>query len=153
MRKQRLLWTVLVINVPTRLLSLGEALQIGRARWPIELLFKLWKSQGRIDESTGAKLHRVLCELYAKLVAMIVQRFRLTVAHGSRIDRSVHITLAPKHGMPMHLARQDGRFAASAVSGNVHEMVNLSRADATTRPATIPITSGQAAPLRKRRAA
>jgi hypothetical protein len=41
LRKQRLLGTVLVANVPTRLLSLEEALEIGRARWQIELLFKL----------------------------------------------------------------------------------------------------------------
>jgi hypothetical protein len=62
-----------VTNVPTRLLSLEEALEIGRARCHIELLFKLWKSHGQIDESTSAKLHRVLCELCAKLVAMISQ--------------------------------------------------------------------------------
>jgi hypothetical protein len=40
--------------VPTRLLALEEALEIGRVRWQIELLFTLWKSQGGIDESTRA---------------------------------------------------------------------------------------------------
>src|SRR6185437_1695170 len=68
-------WTVFVTNVPTGLLSLDEALEIGRARWQIELLFKLWKRDGQIDESTSGKPNRVLCELYAKLVAMIVQHW------------------------------------------------------------------------------
>jgi IS4 transposase len=79
----------LVTNVPTRLLSLEEALEIGRARWQIELLFKLWKSQGRIDESTSAKPDRVLCELYAKLVAMILQHWVLLVSGWEHADHSL----------------------------------------------------------------
>jgi hypothetical protein len=89
LRKQRLLRTVLVTVVPMRLLSLDEALEIGRARWPIELLFNLWKSQGRIDESTSAKPHRVLCELYAKLVAMIIQHWVLLVSGWEQVDPSL----------------------------------------------------------------
>jgi len=82
-------WTVLVTNAPAELLSLEEALEIGRARWQIELLFKLWKSEGRIDESTSEKPHRVLCELYAKLVAMIVQHWVLLVSGWEHPDRSL----------------------------------------------------------------
>lgn len=82
-------WTVFVTNAPTALLSLEEALVIGRARWQIELLFKLWKSEGQIDESTSAKPYRVLCELYAKLVAMIVQHWVLLVSGWEHVDRSL----------------------------------------------------------------
>ena len=71
------------------LLSLEEALEIGRARWQIELLFKLWKSEGRIDESTSQKPYRVLCELYAKLVAMVVQHWVLLVSGWEHVDRSL----------------------------------------------------------------
>ena len=41
----------------------------------IELLFKLWKSHGAIDESRSAHPWRILCELYAKLLAMVVQHW------------------------------------------------------------------------------
>ena len=82
-------WTVFVTNVPTPLLSLEEAIEIGRARWQIELLFKLWKSQGRIDESTSMKPDRILCELYAKLVAMLVQHWVLLVSGWEHADRSL----------------------------------------------------------------
>jgi Transposase DDE domain len=82
-------WTVFVTNVPTALLSLEEALEIGRARWQIELLFKLWKSEGQIDESTSEKPYRVLCELYAKLVAMILQHWVLLVSGWEHVDRSL----------------------------------------------------------------
>ena len=44
-------WTIFVTNVPTERLTLREALVLWRMRWQIELLFKLWKSQGHVDES------------------------------------------------------------------------------------------------------
>jgi Transposase DDE domain len=64
-------------NVPTDRLTLQEALVLGRARWQIELLFKLWKSQGGIDESRSAHPWRQLCELYAKLLGMVIQHWVL----------------------------------------------------------------------------
>ncbi len=39
-------WTVFITNAPRALLSLDEALVLGRARWQIEVLFKLWKRHG-----------------------------------------------------------------------------------------------------------
>ena len=46
-----------------------------RIRWQIELIFKLWKDQGRIDEWRTENPMRILCEFYAKLVAMIIQHW------------------------------------------------------------------------------
>src|SRR5262249_61845019 len=53
-------WTVLVTNVPAARLTLGEALVLARVRWQIELLFKLWKSHGRVDEPRSTKPRRHL---------------------------------------------------------------------------------------------
>ena len=52
-------WTIYLTNVPTDRLTLGEALVLGHARWQIELLFKLWKSHGAIDESRSAHPWRI----------------------------------------------------------------------------------------------
>jgi hypothetical protein len=82
-------WTLLVTNVPPALLSLREALVLARARWQIELLFKLWKSHGHIDESRSGKPWRVLCEVYAKLLAMVVQHWLLLTGCWAYPDRSV----------------------------------------------------------------
>jgi hypothetical protein len=73
-------WTILVTNTPVALLCLREALVLMRARWQVELLFKLWKSHGHIDESRSGKPWRALCEVFAKLLAMVVQHWLLLVS-------------------------------------------------------------------------
>jgi DDE family transposase len=82
-------WTVFVTNIPVERLSLGEALVLGRMRWQIELLFKLWKSQGHVDESRSTKPWRILCEVYAKLLAMLVQHWVFLVSFWTYPDRSL----------------------------------------------------------------
>src|SRR5919204_870590 len=82
-------WTLLVTNAPPELLSLREALVLARARWQSELLFKLWKSHGHIDESRSGKPWRVLCEVYAKLLALVVQHWLLLTGCWAYPDRSL----------------------------------------------------------------
>jgi hypothetical protein len=68
-------WVIFLTNVPPARLSVAEVLVLARARWQIELLFKLWKSHGRVDESRSAKPYRILCEVYAKLLIMLMQHW------------------------------------------------------------------------------
>jgi hypothetical protein len=68
-------WNLFVTNVPEDHLSLDEALVLVRARWQIELLFKLWKSQGQVDTWRTHNPWRILCEVYAKLLAQVVQHW------------------------------------------------------------------------------
>jgi DDE family transposase len=72
-------WTLLVTNAPKDLLSFEEALVMARARWQIELLFKLWKQHGLLDESRSAKPWRQLCELYAKMLGLLIQHWLLVL--------------------------------------------------------------------------
>lgn len=81
-------WHVCITNVPACLLSLAEAGILLGARWQIELLFKLWKSHGGVDRSRGRRPLRVLCEVYAKLLAMVVQHWMLLVCVGSFVQWS-----------------------------------------------------------------
>lgn len=68
-------WTLVVTNVPRARLSLPEALVLLRLRWQIERLFRLWKEHGQIDEWRSKNPWRILCELYGKLCAMIIQQW------------------------------------------------------------------------------
>jgi hypothetical protein len=61
--------------------------------------------------------------------------------------------MAPRYGLPVRIDRQDGRFQATPVRGDLAEMVDLTRSDASTRSYTISFPSFDARPARRRRAA
>jgi hypothetical protein len=82
-------WTVLVTNVPRGLLSVEEAVALARMRWQIELIFKLWKGRGGVDEFRSARPAAALCELYGKLLAQVVRHWVVVVGAWSRRDRSL----------------------------------------------------------------
>ncbi len=69
-------------------MTLQEALVLGHARWQIELLFQLWKSDGSIDESRSGRPWCILCELYAKLIAMVIQHCVLLMSCWRAPNRS-----------------------------------------------------------------
>ncbi len=58
-------------------------------------------------------------------LSMMLQRFRLAVVSGVRIDRIVRITMQPRHGLPVSVFENDRQFAASGVRGQIREMVAL----------------------------
>jgi Transposase DDE domain len=72
-------WTIIITNVPRSMLSLPQAFVVMRARWQVELLFKLWKQEALVDEWTTGNPWRILCEVYAKLLAMVVQHWMLVL--------------------------------------------------------------------------
>jgi hypothetical protein len=82
-------WTVYVTNAPVELVSLEEALVLGRVRWQVEMVFKLWKSQGQIDEWRSAKPWRILCEVYAKLLGMVIEHWVMLTGSWKYPDRSL----------------------------------------------------------------
>ena len=82
-------WTILITNIPAEMVSLEEALIVVKVRWQIELLFKLWKSQGRVDRWRTEKAARILCEVYAKLLALVLQQWILAVSCWVYPDRSL----------------------------------------------------------------
>lgn len=61
-------WTLWLTNAPSHLLTLDEALVLGRTRWQIELLFKRWKSLAGVGHSRSQQPWTGLCEVYAKLL-------------------------------------------------------------------------------------
>jgi len=120
-------WTLLVTNAPACLLSLADALVLLRARWQVELLFKLWKSHGHIDESRSAKPWHVLCDVFAKLLAMVVQHWLLLTGCWAYPDRSLTkaaqtishhaLQLASTLACPLLLARAIGLIHRCLAAG------------------------------------
>jgi len=97
-------WEVLATNVPAEWLSLAQAWELARVRWQIELLFKLWKSHGQVDESRSDKPWRILCEVYAKLLGQLIQHWLLVLTCWVYPDRSLTKAAQTIRKQAFHLA-------------------------------------------------
>jgi len=82
-------WSIYVTNATPEQLTTEEVIVMIRIRWQIELLFKLWKDVIDIDDWRTEQVWRILCEVYAKLIACIVQHWLLLVGQLHAIDRSM----------------------------------------------------------------
>ena len=83
-------WTIFVTNCEAELLTWKEVVVAYRARWQIELLFKLWKSHNRMAAlETVASPQRQMAVLYVKLIGVIVQHWMLLSAAWSDVERSL----------------------------------------------------------------
>jgi hypothetical protein len=82
-------WTILLTDAPSKWLRLEEALILLRERWQMELLYKLWKQHGQIDEWRTTHSWRVLCELYAKLIGMVLQHWLMVLFAWQNAQRSM----------------------------------------------------------------
>lgn len=82
-------WTLVITNVPQDRLSLKEALILLRVRWQVELLFKLWKSHAQVDEWRSHNPWRILCELYAKLIGVVILHWVCLTSFWERPNRSL----------------------------------------------------------------
>jgi hypothetical protein len=114
-------WNVLVTNAPPGLLGLREAFAVRRVRWQIELVFKVFKSEGKVGEARSRCPHRALCELYAKLLGQVVQQWALLAAgyvmlrhsarRAARRVRKRALRLLRALGCAEALAREVARLA------------------------------------------
>jgi hypothetical protein len=82
-------WTLLITDVPRTQLSLSEALVLLRERWQMELLYKLWKQDGQVDEWRTANPWRILCEVYAKLIGLLLQHWLMVLFAWQEPQRSL----------------------------------------------------------------
>lgn len=110
-------WTIVLTNVPISMLAPAEISILLRLRWQIELLFKLWKSQGQLDESRSEKPWRQLCEVYAKLLGLVIQHWILLVCGWQDPARSLVKAgqTIRAHGLELASAFKTGRQALLAV--------------------------------------
>jgi hypothetical protein len=97
-------WTIYVTNVPVELLSTQEVFILGRYRWQIELLFKLWKSDLEVDKWASRKPERILCEIYTKLIGAIVTHWLLLVGCWHNPQRSLRQAMPTIRGLAWQFA-------------------------------------------------
>jgi hypothetical protein len=75
-RKQRLQqWLLVLTNVEGSVLDAQQVVALMRLRWQIELWWKLCKQEGKIDTWRSGKPQRILSELYAKLLGLLLEHW------------------------------------------------------------------------------
>jgi len=111
-------WTVFATNAGEPLLALEQAIVLMRLRWQIELLFKLWKQHGRLDKWRSEKPWRILGELYAKLIGIIIQHWLLLTSAFSNPARSLvkAVKTIRRHAM---------QVACAVASGELHQLLEV----------------------------
>jgi hypothetical protein len=115
-------WNILVTNAPRQLLSVYEAFDVRRVRWQVELVFKVFKSEGGLAGSRAEKSWRVLCELYAKLLAQVVQQWLLLAAGYRMLRHSVRRAARRVRRVASQVLR-----ALSSVEALAAEVVRLAK--------------------------
>jgi hypothetical protein len=101
-------WNVYVTNAREELLSIEEVVVFARLRWQIELMFKHWKSDGKLARSRSKKPDRLLSEVFAKLLGLILEHwvllqscwgeFRISLRRASKaVRRCAMMILATFH--------------------------------------------------------
>ena len=68
-------WDIYITNVDASLLTAEQIAPIYSIRWQIELMFKSFKSVGKINETRRNKAENILCEVYAKLITQVLRHW------------------------------------------------------------------------------
>ena len=72
-------WNIYITNIGADLLTPEQITVIARIRWQIELMFKCFKSIGKVHTSRSKKPYRILCEVYAKLIVALIRHWVMLV--------------------------------------------------------------------------
>src|SRR5690606_21264174 len=77
-QKLRLLaWNLFCTSIPAVQWSFDQVLAVYPLRWQVELLFKLFKSEAGLEQIGPWRPHRILAQLYARLIALVLSQIIL----------------------------------------------------------------------------
>jgi hypothetical protein len=132
-------WFVVVTNLPPARATADEVLVLARVRWQIELVFRRWKSVGQVAESRSAQPWRILCEVYAKLIGLVLAHWVTLLGAWVAPNRSLWqaLTVAQTHAPDLARTLDD----PLALDAALHTLATVQRATCRlttrkTRPAT-----------------
>jgi len=78
-RKDLLGWVIWLTNLPLTLANAEEVLVLGRCRWQSELVWKLGKSLGKLDTWPSEDPERILTEIFAKWLGLLISHWVMLV--------------------------------------------------------------------------
>jgi hypothetical protein len=113
-------WWVLATDLPAEGLTAAAAAALYRARWQVELLFKRWKSLGRLGVGRRLSAGRAACELFGRLLGVLVVGWLALRGGGPLSGRSAWRAFqAVVELLPLVCWALRGRVAWGAVLGEL----------------------------------
>lgn len=97
-------WSLYLTNASQDLLTADEVSALLRSRWQIEKVFYWWKDDGEIDEWRTTNPWRILCEVYAKFFALLIQHWLMIRAEIHDVRRSTLQASSSIRKQAWHLA-------------------------------------------------
>ena len=109
-------WDILITNLEAAAWSMAQIFDLYPIRFQIEWLFRVWKDQLGVDKLGNWRIERVLCQLYAHLLAAILTQILTAHCRWGQFEysfaKSVQIIQAAVKGLMRCLARNGWGFAA-----------------------------------------
>jgi len=84
-------WQIYITSISDDLCTQEEVITLYSVRWQIELIFKLWKSGLKFDESNGKTTERVLCEKLLKMIYLLIYHSIAVLANIVPVCERSHI--------------------------------------------------------------
>lgn len=81
-------YNLYITNIEEHQLTPKQICAVVGIRWQIELIFKCFKSIGKLQGSRSQNPYRILSEIYAKLIALLIQHAVMLVAGWRCIQHS-----------------------------------------------------------------
>ena len=89
-------YALFITNLPVRY-DVGMLFVLYRIRWRIELVFKTWKSILAIHKIRSAKVERVMCEVYGKLIIAAISSMICAAAEAYLDGAVISLHRAMRH--------------------------------------------------------
>lgn len=128
-------WTLLLSNASAEQLPTSTVLEVYRVRWQVELAFKLFKSEAKLETTLGREKYRVQCEFYAKLIALLLFNRLVGVAEGLAGEK---ISPAKLWRRMRDEASELKQFLGQGTAAALGELLNFLLRYAKPRPWTRP---------------
>jgi hypothetical protein len=113
-------WNIFLTNVSPERLSVRQILVCYSLRWQIELIFKLWKSEAALKHLAGLRRARILCELYAKMIGIVLTHCLVAPLRFLLRDQQIEISLTKAR----QIFQDRAKFFALAIGAGSRRLWN-----------------------------
>lgn len=93
--KMRAWLNIFITNVPKNWIDTHQVCKAYGLRWQVELIFKIWKSQAKIDKMKPMKIQRFQCQLIARMIWLMIHYQALRLVDQSFRQQGLPFRCSP----------------------------------------------------------